>query len=68
MAVIKQRKYVPANSVDVLVEVNDVLVRNAKAGIPAAVYLPTLFNRAFLLFHEAGVLPVESVVTEKPNG
>lgn len=58
MALETRRKLVVANAINMVVEINQIILENMRKLRSAQITLPTLFNRAFLIHHEAGVVPV----------
>lgn len=61
-----KRKLVPANAVNFVVEINEVMNSNTRKGVPNDMRVPGMFDRAFLIFHEAGILPItETVVVQE---
>jgi len=57
-----RQRIVLANAVNYVVEINEVLNNATRRGEPAKLELPSMFDRAFLVFHEAGVLPLIDTV------
>jgi hypothetical protein len=53
----RRHRIVLANAVNYVVEVNDILNNATRRGEVANLVLPSMFDRAFLVFHEAGTLP-----------
>lgn len=64
---VEQRyKFVAPNGVDFAAEIHDSILQNFRKGQTAKLGLPNLFNRAFLVFHEAGIIPmIDSVENEE---
>jgi len=58
-----RRKLVTANAVSYVVEINEVLNDDTRKGRPHNMIVPGMFDRAFLIFHEAGVLPIDESVS-----
>lgn len=57
-------KLIVANAINVVVEVNQSIIDNARKGQPAEIQMPNIFDRAFLIHHEAGVIPVSDTLSE----
>ena len=53
-----RQKLVVSNAINMLVEINQIIVENARKGQSAKIVLPTMFNRAFMIVHEAGIVPI----------
>jgi hypothetical protein len=53
----RRHRIVLASAVNYVVEVNELLNNATRRGEVANLVLPSMFDRAFLVFHEAGVLP-----------
>ena len=51
-------KLVVSNAINMLVEVNTVMVENTKKGKDSELRVPGVFDRAFMLHHETGLIPV----------
>jgi hypothetical protein len=64
MALKKRQKLIITNAVNILVELNEVMVRSRKKGETPRIKLPSALDRAFAIYHEAGVIPFEEVVSE----
>lgn len=64
MAVKKIQKLVIANAVNIVVEINEYLVNSRKKGEAPTIKLPSALDRAFLIHHEAGVIPFEEIVSD----
>lgn len=60
-----KKRLVVANAINVIVEVNASIVANARKGQPAEIQMPNIFDRAFLIHHEAGVLPMIDTLSEE---
>lgn len=60
-----RQRLVIATGINWIAEINRMIVENARKGTSAEFQLPTLFNRAFLVHHEAGVLPVTDTLTSE---
>ena len=64
MAIKRRSKVIPADAIAYVAEINDYLIRRKKSGAPATMKIPSLFDRAFLLYNEAGFIPIEEVVSD----
>lgn len=51
-------KYIAVNGVNLIVEINDTLITNARKETTLAVTLPSLIDRAFMVYHESGLMTV----------
>jgi len=60
-----RQRLVIATGINWIVEINRIIVENARKGKPAEFQLPSLFDRAFLIHHEAGVLPVTDTLEQE---
>ena len=67
MTLKKRPKLVIANAINLIVEINEFLVKSKKRGDEPILRLPGAFDRAFAIHHEAGVIPFEEVVSEGEN-
>lgn len=63
----KRQKLIIANAINLIVEINERLVKSKKAGEAPTMKLPAAFDRAFLVHHEAGVIPFEEIVSDSRN-
>ncbi len=57
-------KLVIANAIEVAVEINEVMLENARKGTESTITLPGIVRRAFMIVNENGVIPMKSTVTE----
>lgn len=57
-------KYIAVNGTNLIVEINETLVTNARKETTMAITLPSLIDRAFLVYHESGLLTVRDRATE----
>jgi hypothetical protein len=64
MATRKRQKLVIANAINMVVEINEHLVKCRKRGEVPDIRLPGAFDRAFLVHHEAGAIPLEETVSD----
>ena len=46
-----------------IVEINEFLVKSRKRGDTPRIRLPGAFDRAFAVYHEAGVIPFDEVAS-----
>jgi len=60
----KRTKLIIPNAINLVVEVNEQLVTHKKKGKTPDIRLPNLIDRAFLVFHESGVIPLEEIASE----
>ncbi len=63
MAKTRQKKII-ANAINMVVDINQILVENAKKGTPGEIVLPSMFDRAFMIVHETGVVSVTDTLSE----
>lgn len=59
-----KRRLIIANGINLVAAINNTIIDNAKKGMPAQIQMPRLFDRAFLIHHEAGVLPMYDTLEE----
>ncbi|RLI87359.1 MAG: hypothetical protein DRP01_02020 [Archaeoglobales archaeon] len=57
-------KFVPANAVNIVVEVNQTIVTNTRKQVPSRITLPGLYDRAFMMVTENGIMPVTDVLED----
>lgn len=60
-----KKKLVVANAINIVVAVNASIFDNARKGQPAELRMPGIFDRAFLIHHEAGVVPMIDTLSEE---
>ena len=60
----ERKKYIAVNGVNLIVEINEVLIVNARKETTLAVTLPSLIDRAFLVHHESGLMTVRDWASE----
>lgn len=60
----KRQKKVIANAINMVVEINQILVENAKKGTPGEIVLPSMLDRAFMIVHETGIVPIVDTLSE----
>jgi len=53
------------NAINLVVEINELLVSHRKKGMVPDIRLPSLFDRAFLVYHESGVIPLREIAVEE---
>lgn len=51
-------KLVVANAINMVSEINELIVHNARRGEETEVQMPGMINRAYLIFHETGIVPM----------
>jgi len=63
-------KLVVANAINIVAETNELIVHNAREGEETEVTFPGMIDRAHLVFHETGVVPMADTDydTEIPEG
>ena len=64
MAVKKRQKLVIANAINMVVEINEFLVKSKKKGEIPTMRLPPALDLAYLVYHEACVIPLEEIVSD----
>lgn len=57
-------KFVPANAINVVVEVNQTIVTNTRKQVPTRITLPNLYDRAFMVVTENGIMPVTDTLED----
>ncbi len=60
-------KLVVANAINMAVEINEVIIENARMGTDAEIELPGLIDRAYMIFHETGTIPVVDFVAQQED-
>lgn len=60
-----RKKLIVGNAVNYIVEINSMIVENRRKGKPAELQFPRTFDRAFIIHHEAGVVPVLDLLSEE---
>ena len=70
MARLPRTKLVVANAINMVAEFNEVIVHNARMGEETQLQLPGMINRAYMIFHETGVVPMVDIDynTERAQG
>lgn len=58
MASVPRIKFVVANAINMISEMNELLVHNARMGEETQMELPGMIERAYMIFHETGVVPM----------
>ena len=61
----EKTKFVVANSINYLVTVNEVLLTNARKRVQSEITVPNLFDRAYMMFHESGIIPVVDTLADE---
>lgn len=51
-------KLVTSGAINMVVEVNETIVDNARRGTDAELTIPSLFERAYMVFYETGLMPI----------
>jgi len=62
MAVLRKKKIIEITALNLLVNINEAMVRFFRRGEAPAIKLPSLIDRAFMVHHEAGIVPTEEIV------
>ena len=62
----ERTKLVVANAINMVTEINEIILVNARKGVDAAVELPGLIDRAYLIFHETGIVPMTDMLDQVP--
>ena len=60
----KRIKFIPATAINIIAEINELLIENARNKTDSEIELPGLIDRAFLIYHEAGVLPMTDTLEQ----
>jgi hypothetical protein len=60
-----KQKLIVVNAINLIVEINQAIVDNARKGTQAELRLPSLIDRAFMVHHESGVIPVADYLAEE---
>lgn len=61
----QRQKLIPATAINVIAQLNQIIVENFRKGQPAKLILPRMFDRAFLIVHESGVVPIVDYTSER---
>jgi len=61
----KRTKLLLPGATNLVVEINELLVSHKKKGKTPDIYLPSLIDRAFLVYHESGVIPLRETASEE---
>ncbi len=59
-----RQKLVPATAINIIMQLNQIIVENFRKGQPAELVLPRMFDRAFLIVHENGTVPIVDYTSE----
>lgn len=59
-----RQKLVPATAINVIMQINQIIVENFRKGQPAQLVLPRMLDRAFLIVHESGAVPIIDYTSE----
>lgn len=65
MASPQRQKLIIANAMNMVVEINQVIVENTRKKQMSEIVLPSLIDRAFMIVHETGVVPVVDTLSEE---
>lgn len=57
-------KLIPCAAIPLIVEINEQIVTSYKRGATPSLNLPGLIDRAYYVFHETGLLPIEDQDTD----
>lgn len=60
----RRTKFVPANAVNMVVEVNQSILTNTRKRVPSRIAVPDLYARAFMIVAESGIMPVTDTLEE----
>jgi len=60
-------KLVPATTINFIAELNELLIENARKKTSSEIELPGMIDRAYILFHETGVLPFTDQIQPVPD-
>ena len=63
----KRTKLVVANGINMIVEINEIIIENARMGTDADIQLRGLIDRAYMIFHETGTVPVVDRVAQEKD-
>jgi hypothetical protein len=55
---------VAATAVNMVVTMSETIVNNARQGTDAVISLPNLVDRAYMVFHETGIMPIVDEIEE----
>jgi len=61
----ERTKLLIPNAINLIVEINELLVSHRKKGMVPDIRLPNLIDRAFLIQHESGVIPLREIAVEE---
>lgn len=60
-------KLVVANAINMVAEVNELTVHNARMGEETEIRMPSMIDRAYMIFHETGIVPMIDVDYDTTN-
>jgi len=60
-------KLVVSNAINMVAEVNELTVHNARMGEETEIDMPSMINRAYMIFHETGLVPMIDVDYDTTN-
>lgn len=58
-------KLVTATAINMVMAVNQIIIDNARKNKQTELQLPSMFDRAFLIFHENGTVPLLDYLSEE---
>ena len=61
----QRQKLVPATAINIIMHINQIIVENLRKGREAEIVLPGMFDRAFLVYHESGTVPVVDYTSQE---
>jgi hypothetical protein len=54
-------KLVVSNAINMVSEMNELIVHNARMGEETEMEMPGMIDRAYMIFHETGILPMVDI-------
>jgi len=61
----ERTKFIVANAVNFLVMVNEVMLVNTRKGTAIVIEVPNLYDRAYTLYHESGIIPITDTLADE---
>ena len=58
-------KLVTATAINMVMGINQIIIDNARKNKQTELQLPSMFDRAFLIFHENGTVPLLDYLSEE---
>ena len=58
-------KLVTATAINMVMAINQIIIDNARKNKQTELQLPSMFDRAFLIFHENGTVPLLDYLSEE---